>query len=467
MNSKMTKNKIDTKIDTKTDNKTDNKTNKDKTMNTIVNYGTLIGLAIICYMIYKYFIERKNVRIRGEAFENPEPPIISTKNTIYENAIISNFDTNTRLKCSMLPILSTNTSVCSINNEPFVPYLFPIHMIKLIDSTILAVFNDGRIYKKDNILSTMWAGPITNSKPNDIIPLRMIALKTDLITLLGVGYDNILYIKEPDKQGNINLTEPWKQVPNNSNIIYVLFDNETHFLISIDINGKLFTKNSFDIASANQELNTKLDRPILRLYYDLNGYMLAIDNKFDLYQFSELSWKTTPLNIKRGANNSKIQDLLYDNDGKMYGLIFKPESFMVQIMKQNSIFYLSDFIELNLQFESNPNSTNFVMTDRDIITCKIGSINDYVTLESANDVNDDDPNFAYHKQLIENTKQLREFCATKNIVASDNTYDNYDILANVDKNNNKISNLKNIINNLLSYEPESNRIKQKYPIILS
>ena len=447
---------------------------KDKTLQKIVNYGTLIFIVFISYIIYIYFIERPYYRIRGESFKNYEhfdnsstslnmTKNTNTNNTIYENSIIAIFGNNIRLKCSMLPDLSNSPGACVIDNETYVPYLFPIHIIKLVDGTILAVFNDGRLYTKDNILSTMWAGPIINSKPLDIIPLRMVTLKTDLVTLLAVGYDNILYMKLPTTNGNVNLTAEWQQVPNNSNIIYVLFDNDTNYLLSIDINGKLFTKNSFDITTSNQELNTKLDRPILRLFYDLNGYMLALDSKFDLYQFSELSWKTTPLNITRGANNSKIQDLLYDNDGKMYGLVFNTDAYMVQIMKQTSIFYLADFTELNLQITSADNS-NFVMSDRDIITCKIGSLYDYLAVANANDANDDDPNFAYHKQLIENTQQLREFCANKNSV-SNNNYDNYDTLANVDKNDVKISKLKKIINNLLSYEPNSDVIRENNPII--
>jgi len=443
---------------------------KDKTMQNIINYGTVVLILIIAYVIYKKFIERSYYRIRGEGFEDFEKieEFANTStyvDTLYEKAIKNIYESNTRLKCSMIPTLLDNPKVCVVNNEPFVPYNFPIHIIKLINGTILAVFNDGRLYKKDSILSSMWTGPITNSKPNNVIPLRMISLKTDLVTLLGVGYDNILYMKKPNNLGNIDLVAPWVQVPNNSNIIYVLFDNETNFLLSIDTKGQLFTKSSLDIATANRPLTTKLDRPILRLYYDLNGYMLAIDDKFDLYQFSDIKWKISTLSLSRGANNSKIQDLLYDNDGKMYGLVFNPESFMVQIMKQSSTFYLSNFTELNLQITSEE-SSNFVMSDQDVIICKIGSIHEYLVITNASDANDDDPNFAYHKQLIENTEQLRQFCANKNSITGETSnYDNYDTLSSVDKNKNKISKLKSVINNLLSYEADSSQIKEKYPII--
>ena len=459
---------------------------KDKHLQTLVNFGAVILIVIIVYLIYKFFIANNYQRLRAEGFinspyktksniTNPDianpnisnittNSIIST-NTIYETSIKNIYGINTRLVCSMLPNIFNSSNVCKINNESFIPYNFPVHIIKLLDSSILAVFNDGRLYQKDSMLSTIWSGPITNSIPQDIVPMRMVTLSKDLVTLLGVGFDNILYVKSPDKNGNLNLTVAWKQVPNNSSIIYVLFDNETNYLISIDTNGKLFTKNSNDITSNNQELVTKLDRPVLRLYYDLNGYMLAIDNNFDLYQFSDINWKTTPLNISRGANSSKIQDLLYDNDGKMYGLVFNPDAFMVQIMKQSTIFYLSDFFELDEHITSE-NNASFVMSDQDIIISKIGSIYDYLSIANANDSNDDDPNFAYHKQTIENKAKLREFCANRNITSGNTNHDNYDLLASVDSNNDKITGLKNIINNLLAYEPDSSNIRENNPIIL-
>ena len=452
---------------------------KDKYFQSLVNFGSIILIAIIIYLIYKYFIVNNN-KLRVEGFvdsttipnvtnpntnTNKKPNTSISTNTIYEKSIKKVYGINTRLVCSMLPNIFNSSNVCKINNETFVPYNFPVHIIKLLDGSILAVFNDGRLYQKNNMVSTIWSGPITNSMPQDIVPMRMVTLSKDLVTLLGVGFDNILYIKSPDTNGKLDLTVPWKQVPNNSSIIYVLFDNQTNFLLSIDIKGKLFTKNSNDITSSNQELITKIDRPILRLYYDLNGYMLVIDNNFDLYQFSELNWKTTLINTSRGANNSKLQDLLYDNDGKMYGLVFNNNGFMVQIMKQQSIFYLSDFFELDMNITSE-NNANFVMSDQDIIKSKIGSIYDFLAIADDNDANDDDPNFAYQKQTIENQKQLRDFCSSRNIVSGSNNYDNYDLLSSVDKNNDKIADLKNIVNNLLAYEPDSENIKLNNPIIL-
>ena len=72
---------------------------------------------------------------------------------------------------------------------------------------------------------------------------------------------------------------------------------------------KLFIKSSSDITSNNQELITGINIPILRLYYDLNGYVLIIDNKFDMYQINDLSWKSSTINMQRGPNSSKIQDI--------------------------------------------------------------------------------------------------------------------------------------------------------------
>jgi len=465
---------------------------KDKLMQSLFNFGVISLFIVIVVLVYKYVIVTDYQKLRVEGFADIEtlptnlPSItesqdtesqdteltkdeqLSSQNTIYEKSLTKLYGDNTRLMCSMLPNLGGNTGVCQINNSPVVIYQFPVHMIKLIDGTILAVFNDGRLYQKDSMKSTIWAGPITNSLPQDIIPLRMITLSTDLVTLLGVGYDNNLYMKSPDSKGFINLTAVWKKVPNNSSIIYVLFDNLTDFMISIDVKGKLFTKTNNDISSTNQELVTKLDRPVLRLYYDINAYMLAIDDKFNLYQFGELNWKTAPLNTSRGFNNSKLQDLMYDNDGKLYGLVFNPNSFMVQIMKQNSIFYLSDFVPLDMQLTADNATQDFAMSDQDIIKSKTGSLYEFISSLSSSyndDSVDNDPNFAYQKQIIENQARLRNFCSNRGLTTANNNFENYDLLASVDQNNDKIGQLKNIINNLMTYEPDSVMLKEKYPIL--
>jgi hypothetical protein len=434
----------------------------DKYLQTIINIGVIVLFVIIVYLIYKYFIENDYRRLALESFIDNEiittQPATNDNKTVYEMALDKMYSNNQRMMCNMLPTI--NRSLCKIKDVPFVPNHFPVHLIKLPDSSILAVFNDGRLYSKTSLTATLWQGPLEKSLPKSTIPLRMIALGTDLETLLGVGFDNILYIKRPDTKGKLDLKADWQQVPNNSNIIYILFDNETNYMISIDIRGKVLIKSTADLTTYSKELPTLLDRPILKLFYDLNGYMLALDTEFDLYQFNEKNWKQSPLNISRGHNSSKIQDIIYHNDGKLYGLIFNSDNNSLEMMKQLEIFYLSDFIPLEMKLSKDSNS-NFVMTDLDIIKAKNGSINDYTSKSLEDDDKDDDPNYANQKQILDNTAKLRQFCAERS--SKFNNQDNYELLSKVDDNKDKIGQLKNIINTLLKYEPEKDKILQKYP----
>ena len=89
-----------------------------------------------------------------------------------------------------------DTSLCMVEGKPMVKYLFPVHMLKMPDTSILAVFNDGRIYMKNDILDNMWKGPIKNSIPFDSVPLRMITISYRDNSLLGIGHDNNLYAKQ-------------------------------------------------------------------------------------------------------------------------------------------------------------------------------------------------------------------------------------------------------------------------------
>ena len=451
--------------------KPQNKTNdkKDNLLQTLVNLGTVLLFFTIVVIIYKLFIkvDYKNLRegfeVNKDKFENT---VSETKtNTIYESSLKNIYGDNKRLLCSLLPSINEKSNICKVDNEPYIIYKFPVHIIKLIDGSILSVFNDGNIYQKDTIKSTLWKGPIKNSMPLGTIPLRMVTLSTDLKTLFGIGYDNTLYVKEPTKDINptINISGEWKKVPNNTDIIYILFDNKTNYLISIDIDGKLFTKTSHDITGDNQELITLIDRPILRAYYDLNGYMLIIDNKFDLYKFSDINWKTSQLQTKRGANPNKLQDILYDNDGKLYGLVFNQNSFMLQIMKQSAVYYLSDFKPLDMILSSK-NESNFIMSEQDILKAKLGSLYDYKKYNIDEDETDNDPNFAYQKQLLESKRDLRQFCANRGSNTQNVNYENYELLADVENNNNKIGKLKNVIKNLMKYEPDKKQIQEKYAI---
>jgi hypothetical protein len=441
--------------------------NIDTLLNAVVIIVFLICFIGVIILIYKLFVEEDYNKLRIEGFTGKtfvdRSSTVTYTTTIYETSINDMYTNNPRLICSV--VATSGKDVCIVNDVPYVIYKFPVHLIKLINGSILAVFNDGRLYQKDSILSTMWRGPIDNSLPNNIVPLRMVTLASDLVTLLGVGYDNKLYMKAPTDNGNINLEGIWKQVPNNADVIYVLYDRETNFLITINTQGKLFIKPSEDLTNDNIELLNKLDRPILRLYYDLNGYMLAIDNKFDMYEFIDKDWKNSPLNIKRGPNSSKIHDILYNNDGKMFALVFNPDAFMVQIMKQAEVFYLADFAPLDIQL-SLETSTDFVMSDQDIIKSKTGSIKDYINNMELNESTDDDPNFAYQKQMLETQAQLRDFCAKRGNSVASNNYDNYDMLTSVEENVTKINKLKNVITNLMAYEPDRMRLQEKYPVIL-
>ena len=457
-------------------NNLNTKEKKDKLLQSIVNIGTVILFFGIVVIIYKLFIKKENkinlregFKVNKDKFDNINTNE-DTKNTIYESSLRDIYGENKRLLCSLLPTINENSNVCKVDNEPYIIYKFPIHIIKLNDGSILAVFNDGNMYQKNTMESTLWKGPLKNSMPRGTIPLRMITLSTDLQTLFGVGYDNILYVKKPQFSSNllniIDISAVWQKIPNNTEIIYVIFDNVTNYLISIDIHGKLFTKTSFDVTGENQELITSLDRPVLRLYYDLRGYMLIIDNKFDLYKFSDIDWKTSHLQTKRGPNPNKLQDILYDNDGKLYGLVFNSDSYMLQIMKQSAVFYLSEFHPLNI-LNTNKKHTNFIMSNQDILKAKIGSLYDFKNNNNNEKEIDNDPNFAYQKQILNSKKELRQFCASRGSNTQNINYENYDLLASVEKNEDKIGKLSNVIKNLMAYEPEKEQIKNKYPLFNS
>ena len=178
------------------------------------------------------------VSLDGELTKKSEFP-----ETIIEKRINTLFTQSIRMRCNMIPA-SSNVE-CEIEGNSFVRYIFPIHMLPMPDSSILAVFNDGRLYSKNNLLNNQWQGPLKNSIPFDSVPLRMITINYKDNSLLGIGYDNRLYAKQADSTGNINVQGIWTLVPNNDDIIYCFTDIDTKKLVSIDVTGKLLIKINF------------------------------------------------------------------------------------------------------------------------------------------------------------------------------------------------------------------------------
>jgi predicted RNase H-like nuclease (RuvC/YqgF family) len=128
--------------------------------------------------------------------------------------------------------------------------------------------------------------------------------------------------------------------------------------------------------------------------------------------------------------------------------------------KQSDIYYLSPFIQLSNVTHENTNQ-NFMLTDSDVIQAKIGYINPL--LLSDDDTKDDDASYAYNKQSLETQSKLRNFCKSRYDTISASQEENYELLSNVEKNNNRISQLKDVLDNIIKYDPEKQKIQESYP----
>ena len=440
----------------------------------------LISLIIIGYLIVKFTYEK--ILNEKEGFSNGEvmnrqdsatsdkivsldEETVSRKKksqfpeTIVEKRIDALFGKSIRMKCNMAP--SNNSIECQIGGESFVRYIFPTHLLSMPDSSILAVFNDGRLYSKSSILSNQWKGPLKNSIPFDSIPLRMITINYKDNSLLGIGFDNKLYAKQADSTGNINIQGTWTLVPNNNDIIYCFTDRGTKKLVAIDVAGKLLIKKTTSLTSDFVVVG-ELNVPILKMFYDSNGYMLALDTNFNLVQFKDKDWKKSQLNYERGTNKMKVFDILYDQDGKLFGLVFVPGVGLLELMKQQEVYFMSDFVPLEFHTKhSLIGGENFVLNLIKIIELKTGVnlIEDNDSFGSEHD-KDEDLTYAYMKSVVQNKIKLKEFCKDRGIGHA-YKFENYNMLNNIQNQANQINELKGVIRTMLRYDPDKHKIQDE------
>ena len=377
--------------------------------------------------------------------------------TMFEAAIIMAYPDSPLVACQVIPALGSQQ--CRVGEIPIVKYKFPVSLAKLPNGKAAAVFNDGRIYIKDRLIDKLWQGPVKNSFPDRTVPLRAITLNPEADRLVGIGYDNRVYIKQNDPNTNIALETEWSQIEGLFDVIYLIYEldeatGKNNYII-INRFGRIFRVPVEKPTTPPQPVGNFQD-PILKLIYDPEGYMMALDINFNLRSFEAKDWKTSQLSQPNRRNKQPVLDVLYDKDQLMFGLVLMKETGMAEVMKQEDAHFMAPFIPLDLNKYVDSN-LDMRLTERTIIQTKLGIIPGQSLLEE--ETLDDDVNMAYQRQLLEDKKRLRDFCASRSL-RTDANYKNFDVLRTIDDNAAKIDKINQSIKDLISFDPDQRAIKE-------
>jgi hypothetical protein len=368
--------------------------------------------------------------------------------------------------------------------------LVPIHVTPLIDGLILGVFNDGKLYYKKNIFDDqLWMGPLNNSlygSQFDGIGMRMVILFPlnnnfeRQIKLIGVGQDSCLYYKETE-----DLQSKWIKSQTdgngNDNLVYLFCDYyqnmEEYYplLYGITADGLIVYKNfngtdpdskveGIDLINKATftEPNPKISDNIkvLKVFWDRNGFLIGIGQDFRLYQKKGIDWKIRPWETSediRGTNpgaNTKLIDIIMDNDARMIGLVLDSDSNppMIRFKKQNLNYYLADFEEI-----SEVSIQNKMYNPLELVKFKTGL--DWVAYLSFQDPDEilyrsNNLQAIYQRSVISERLRLRNLCKNRN-PTSNLEARNFDFERIAKEKEDKISQLTEELNGLLVYNPGS------------
>ena len=355
----------------------------------------------------------------------------------------------------------TDVKLITYKKYPLNIIIYPDNLEESVKSTYLAVFNDGALYKKNNITDTTWEGPLPNSYHYDLtsegfIQFRSINL-TDSGLLLGVGYNGRVYVKthytDPENtDANISSkTEPYKNKWRlwnyaSTKLLHILWNNETNKYLGIDMKGDI---NVYDYDTSTRSL--KMEKAIAKnldtyhkITYDKDGYLLLINQNQELTR-TKTKIKDIINNVQnfsidsvsgRRINPNIIYDVIYDYDGKMYGIgRFNGN---IRLLKQDFTFYLSEF-KLPSSLENK--NENIIFATADIINYKsgyVGNITEEIpTLEEV-----------HQKEVNQDYQKFKIFCKNQ----TPTNYVNVDMLNKINDFQNKINRLKKVKDELLNLE---------------
>jgi len=377
--------------------------------------------------------------------------------TIFESSLKEAYPETPLVACQVIPALGSQQ--CRVGEIPIVKYKFPVSLARLPNGKTASVFNDGRIYLKDRLVDKLWQGPVRNSFPDRTVPLRMVTLNPDADRLVGVGYDNRVYIKKRDPNASISIETEWELIDGLNDVIYLMYELDAasgkNNYILVNRLGRI-VRVPVDNSQTTPQPVGNIQDPVLKLVYDPEGYMMAIDTNFNLRTFESKDWMNSQLSQPSRRNKMPVLDVLYDKDQLLFGLVIIKETGMAEVMKQEDAHFMAPFVPLDLNKYVDSN-LDMRLTERTIIQTKLGIIPGQSQMEE--ETLDDDVNIAYQRQLLEDKKKLRDFCASR-ALRTDTNYKNYDVLRSIDENADKIEKLNQAIKDLISFDPDQRAIKE-------
>ena len=359
--------------------------------------------------------------------------------------------------------IGTNTDIklVTFKKFPLNIIIYPENVEESVKSTYLAVFNDGALYKKNNITDTTWEGPLPNSYHYDLssegfIQFRSINL-TDTGKLLGVGYNGKVYIKthykdpENTNSNNSSRTEPYKNKwrlwnLGSTNLLNILWNNDTNKYLGVDMKGDINVY-EYDTSTKTLKLKKAIAKNVDKYHnisYDKDGYLLVINQDQELSR-TKSKIKDIINNLQnfsidsvsgRRINPNIIYDVIYDYDGKLYGI--GKFNGNIRLLKQDFTFYLSEF-KLPSKLENK--NENILFSTADIVSYKsgfIGNITEEIpTLEQV-----------YENEQNQDFQKFKVFCKNQ----TPTNYVNVNMLNKINDFQNKINRLKKIKDELLNLE---------------
>lgn len=398
---------------------------------------------------------------------------------------------NILIQLSVVPVtkipLEVINSKTLYKKHPINIILYPQYLnetVKSITKTInntyftyLAIFNDGALYKKDNLTQSQWEGPLINSyfydtKLSKFIPFRNITLDKNG-RLLGVGYDGNIYIKisNDEKKNtldaitntaiNYNYDETYKNnwklwnLNNSVKLTYLMYLDNTYIndtYLGIDFDGKIkvltyFEDNeSLEFNPSYLKINESND-PLFKISYDIEGHLLVINRKHELkrtqHSINDILFENKPFTYDtvedKVKNPNIIYDVIYDTDQKLYGIGSINNN--VVLLKQENIFYLAPFI-LPVEEVSDINqSTLGPISRQTIIKTKSGFVKKQKqapqTIEEA-----------YEKEKNTDLIKFKQFCKSQYPDASIDV----NLLNKIDEYEGKLESLRSIKDNLVNMD---------------
>ena len=276
------------------------------------------------------------------------------------------------------------------------------------------------LYNTNSLESNKWSqtNDIKLDNKNNVIVTDLFFDKMRKLIAIGLYFKDNKPIYNIYRKQTKSLNSVWELIGEDTKMRNLCYDMKSSKLLGVSsFDGQIYESKLLNDSYDEWVGPINYDIPMRKIMYNKDDILIGI-GLFDnfIYTKENIDWRNSYWN-KKNINKTKVNDLIYDNDGCF--IAASPKGILKQLNPEMS----SEFIDIKEYPKNKNKGKNLELQTADILKYRIG-------YEFLDDIFDTSTSLGKHlKNIYDIKKMTKDLCSSKKYLRNNKLDENTDLLS--------------------------------------